>query len=141
MFRKKRSGGLTFIAQGTRFTGETEFAAEALIAGELFGKVNSSGSITIEQGGVIDGKLHCAELRVSGTFRGKLTCEKLNITSTGVVDGEVNCQSMEIFEGGQFIGMRVRDDIAFLPSNTEAKKSINTPSKEQQIEDAELSIS
>ncbi|MGS0729276.1 bactofilin family protein, partial [Shewanella sp. 0m-11] len=84
MFRKKRSGGLTFIAQGTTFTGETEFAAEALIAGELFGKVNSSNNITIESGGLIDGKLHCTELRVSGTFRGKLTCDKLNISSTGL---------------------------------------------------------
>lgn len=138
MFRKKRSGGLTFIAQGTQFTGETELSAEALIAGELFGKVNSSNNITIEQGGLIDGKLHCAELRVSGTFRGKLTCEKLNITSTGLVDGEVNCQSMEIFEGGQFIGMRVRDDIAFLPSKSAPKQEYK-PAQEESIEDAELS--
>lgn len=141
MFRKKRSGGLTFIAQGTQFTGETEFAAEALIAGEIFGKVRSSGNITIEQGGLVDGKLHCSELRVSGTFRGKLTCEKLNITSTGLVDGEVNCQSMEIFEGGQFIGMRVRDDIAFLPSKSTPKQEQNNPPQEDNIEDAELSIS
>ncbi|GIU18207.1 MULTISPECIES: polymer-forming cytoskeletal protein [unclassified Shewanella] len=141
MFRKKRSGGLTFIAQGTKFTGETEFSAEALIAGELFGKVSSSSNVTIEQGGLIDGKLHCSELRVSGTFRGKLTCEKLNITSTGLVDGEVNCQSMEIFEGGQFIGMRVRDDIAFLPSNSAPKQENSQSAKEGVIEDAELSMS
>ena len=135
---KKRNGGLTFIAQSSKFTGDTEFTAEALIAGKLIGNVHSSHNISIEQDGLIDGKLHCSELRVSGTFKGKLTCEKLNITSTGLVDGEVNCQSMEIFEGGQFIGMRVRDDIAFLPSQNDNKKPIHKPIDASDIEEAEL---
>ncbi|MCL1139527.1 bactofilin family protein [Shewanella pneumatophori] len=141
MFRKKRSGGLTFIAQSSTFTGDTEFTAEALIAGTLKGNVSSSHNITIEQDGLIEGKLHCIELRVSGTFKGKLNCEKLNITSTGLVDGEVNCQSMEIFEGGQFIGMRVRDEIAFLPSNKEKKPEIKQSISNDKIEDAELTAS
>lgn len=135
MFKRKKSGGLTFIAQGTKLTGESEFTAEALVSGELYGDIQSTNNMTIEQDGLIDGVLNCQELRVSGTFRGKLHCNKLNITSTGIVDGEVTCQSMEIFEGGQFIGMRVRDDIAFLPASSKEKlDATNT----EQIEDAQL---
>ena len=141
MFRQKRSGELTFIAPSTKFSGVTEFTAEAMIAGELVGTILSSHNITIEPGGLIEGKLQCSELRVSGTFKGKLTCEKLNITGSGLVDGEVNCQSMEIFEGGQFVGMRVRDNVDFLPSNTDNKKVINHQKSNDDIEDAELSIS
>ena len=48
---------------------------------------------------------------------------------------------MEIFEGGQFIGMRVRDDIAFLPSNSAPKQENGQSAKEGVIEDAELSMS
>ncbi|QQX81855.1 polymer-forming cytoskeletal protein [Shewanella sp. KX20019] len=136
MFNRKRSGGLTFIAQGTKLTGESEFSAEALVSGEIFGDIQSTSNITIEQDGLIDGVLNCQELRVSGTFRGKLICNKLNISSTGVVDGEVTCQSMEIFEGGQFIGMRVRDDIAFLPASSTDKHGSAKP---EQIEEAQLS--
>ncbi|MCL1051711.1 polymer-forming cytoskeletal protein [Shewanella abyssi] len=136
MFNRKRSGGLTFIAQGSKLTGESEFSAEALVSGELYGYIQSTSSITIEQDGLIDGVLNCQELRVSGTFRGKLNCNKLNITSTGVVDGEVTCQSMEIFEGGQFIGMRIRDDIAFLPASSKDKQEAAKP---VQIEEAQLS--
>ncbi|MCL1057924.1 polymer-forming cytoskeletal protein [Shewanella gelidimarina] len=138
MFNRKRSGGLTYIAQGTKLTGESEFSAEALVSGEVYGDIQSTSNITIEQDGLIDGVLNCQELRVSGTFRGKLNCNKLNITSTGVVDGEVACQSMEIFEGGQFIGMRVRDEIAFLPASSVDKQEAVKPA---QIEDAQLSTS
>jgi cytoskeletal protein CcmA (bactofilin family) len=138
MFKRKRSGGLTYIAQGTKLTGEIEFSAEALVSGEVYGDIQSTSNITIELDGLIDGVLNCQELRVSGTFRGKLNCNKLNITSTGVVDGEVACQSMEIFEGGQFIGMRVRDEIAFLPASSVDKQETVKPA---QIENAQLSTS
>lgn len=112
---KKNSNGLTFIAQGTKLSGETHFEGEALI-GELYGKISSTGKITIEADGYIDGDLRCKELKVSGVFKGKLKCDKLNITNTGSVEGEIACESMEIFEGGQFIGMRVREEVNLLSS-------------------------
>ena len=111
---KKNNTGLTFVAQGTKLSGESHFAGEALIGGEVYGKVSSTGKITIEVDGYVDGEVNCEELKVSGNFKGKLKCKKLNITSTGTVEGEIACESMEIFEGGQFIGMRVREDIALL---------------------------
>lgn len=117
MFKKSKTGGLTFIAQGTKLTGDIQFTDEALVSGELQGTIQSTSNINIELDGYVEGELQCVELRVSGSFKGKLNCNKLNITSTGRVDGEVNCQSMEIFEGGQFIGMRVRESTELL-SNT-----------------------
>ncbi|NRB22194.1 polymer-forming cytoskeletal protein [Shewanella sp.] len=128
---KKNNTGLTFVAQGTKISGESHFTGEALIGGEVYGKVSSTGKITIELEGYVDGELNCEELKVSGSFKGKLKCKKLNITSTGTVEGEIACESMEIFEGGQFIGMRVREDIALLntvplnqDSHTEPKADI-----------------
>lgn len=119
------------MAQGTKLSGESHFAGEALIGGEVYGKVSSTGKITIEVDGYVDGEVNCEELKVSGNFKGKLKCKKLNITSTGTVEGEIACESMEIFEGGQFIGMRVREDIALLntisldeDSHTEPKADI-----------------
>ncbi|QDF75833.1 MULTISPECIES: bactofilin family protein [Shewanella] len=123
MFGKKNNNaGLTFIAQGTKLSGETHFAGEALIGGEVHGKISATGKLTIEADGYIEGELQCKELKVSGVFKGKMKCEKLNITSTGSVEGEIACNSMEIFEGGQFIGMRVREEVALLssePDNTD----------------------
>jgi len=116
MFGKKKVTGLTFVAPGTKLSGESHFAGEALIGGEVFGKISSSEKITIEIDGYVDGELNCDELKVAGHFKGKLKCGKLNITSTGTVEGELACESMEIFEGGQFIGMRVKEEVALLNS-------------------------
>ncbi|MBT1444353.1 polymer-forming cytoskeletal protein [Shewanella sp. JM162201] len=99
---------MTFIGTGTRLEGELVLESAALVAGELRGRISSSGQIKIESTGVIDGELNCHELRVCGTFRGKLSCQKLIIVSGGVVEGEVASNEMEIFDGGQFLGSRTR---------------------------------
>jgi len=114
MFGKKKRSALTFVASGTKLSGESHFVGEALIGGEIFGKISSSDKVTIEIDGYVEGELNCDELKVAGHFKGKLKCGKLNITSTGTVEGELACDSMEIFVGGQFIGMRVKEDIALL---------------------------
>ncbi|MXR69391.1 polymer-forming cytoskeletal protein [Shewanella sp. JBTF-M18] len=137
MFGKKNNkSGLTFIAQGTKLSGETHFAGEALIGGELQGKISATGKLTIEVDGYIEGELQCKEIKVSGAFKGKMKCEKLNITSTGSVEGEIACNSMEIFEGGQFIGMRVREEVALLASEPEsqASQSSTEPEAESQLD-------
>ncbi|MEI6860107.1 MAG: polymer-forming cytoskeletal protein [Shewanella sp.] len=131
---KKSNAGLTFVAQGTKLSGETHFAGEALIGGEIYGKISSTGKITIEVDGYLDGEVNCEELKVSGNFKGKLKCKKLNITSTGTVEGEIACESMEIFKGGQFIGMRVREDIALLNTITLNEDHRTDPKSETQGE-------
>ncbi len=103
---------MTYISAGTRLSGETRFEGDALIGGELLGTINALAKVTIEADGVIDGVLHCHELKVSGLFKGKLQCNRLVIASGGTVEGEIKCDSMEIFEGGQFIGIRTRDNQA-----------------------------
>ncbi len=122
------------MAQGTKLSGETHFAGEALIGGEIYGKISSTGKITIEVDGYLDGEVNCEELKVSGNFKGKLKCKKLNITSTGTVEGEIACESMEIFKGGQFIGMRVREDIALLNTITLNEDHRTDPKSETQGE-------
>ncbi len=134
MFGKKHhQAGLTFIAQGTKFSGDTHFSGEVLIGGELYGNISAADKLTIETDGYIEGELQCKFLKVSGHFKGKLKCDKLNITSTGVVEGEVACSAMEILPGGQFIGMRVKEDVAVLTSELQPK-SLQEPQQESQAE-------
>ena len=118
MFGKKPAGtGLTYIAQGTQLKGETQFEGDALIGGQLTGAVLAQGKITIELGGSIEGDVSCSEIKIAGHFKGKLHCEKLIITSSGMLEGEVASTSMEIFDGGQFIGSRIKETIT--PFNLE----------------------
>lgn len=108
MFGKKNaSSELTYIAQGTKITGETIFSGDALIGGHLVGNVSSNSNVIVELDGVIDGEVSCKEVKIAGKFKGKLFCEKLIITATGIFEGEVNSSSIEIFDGGQFVGTRI----------------------------------
>lgn len=68
-----------------------------------------------------------------------MKCEKLNITSTGSVEGEIACNSMEIFEGGQFIGMRVREEVALLASEPDVQ-AINPETKSDAEPEAESQL-
>ncbi|NMH64542.1 bactofilin family protein [Shewanella salipaludis] len=121
MFKKKKpTAALTFIAQGTKLTGMTEFSGDALIGGELNGSVYSEANITIELNGCIQGEVKCHELKVSGFFNGKLACDKLIITGSGTLEGEISCTSMEIYDGGQFIGTRVKEQLMLLDSAPKA---------------------
>ncbi|QUN06964.1 polymer-forming cytoskeletal protein [Shewanella yunxiaonensis] len=135
MFGKsKKNAEITYIAAGCTITGETEFIGNALIGGTIFGKVVAEQNVTIEPKGSIDGQLACQELKVSGIFKGKLQCERLIITSSGTVEGEVASKTMEIFEGGQFIGVRVKEEMNLLQD----LKSENKLNKNNLFEGLEL---
>ncbi len=112
--RNKSTSELTYIAKSTCISGDTEFAGDALIGGQLKGQVISQGQITIEHEGTIQGQAQCYEMRIAGHFIGQLSCEKVIIMSTGTLEGEVASNQMEILEGGQFIGMRIKETINLL---------------------------
>ncbi|MBE8168701.1 MAG: polymer-forming cytoskeletal protein [Shewanella sp.] len=108
MFGKKHtSAELAYIAPGTKITGDTVFSGDALIGGSLIGTVTSKCKLIIEADGRVDGEVDCVEVSISGHFNGKLHCEKLTITNTGIFEGEVSSASIEISEGGQFVGTRL----------------------------------
>ncbi|QSX29389.1 polymer-forming cytoskeletal protein [Shewanella cyperi] len=101
-----KNKGVTYISPGTLLDGEIQLDSSALVAGKLKGKVRAAGLLMIETGGEIQGELCCQELRVNGQFNGKLSCNRLVVQAGGLVNAEVACNSMEIVEGGQFIGSR-----------------------------------
>lgn len=103
-----KGNGITFISAQTSIEGDIQLGSTALVAGKLQGKIGSAGQIKIEHGGEIAGEVSCDELRVCGVFSGRVCCNKLTITSSGVVEGEVASHQMEIYEGGQFIGQRIK---------------------------------
>ncbi|QYJ79530.1 bactofilin family protein [Shewanella acanthi] len=103
-----KNHGVTFISASTSLEGEMQLAGSALVAGKLKGNIQCAGQLKIEFGGEVSGDVCCDELRVCGLFRGKVRCNKLIIVSSGVVEGEVFSHQLEIYEGGQFIGQRIK---------------------------------
>ncbi|QIR13662.1 polymer-forming cytoskeletal protein [Shewanella aestuarii] len=116
-----KTKGITYIGAEMALSGEMTIHAPASIAGKVQGVIRSSDQVKIELGGEIDGEVYCQELRVSGTLKGKLFCNKLVIVSSGVVEADVSSHDMEIYDGGQFIGMRTKGpDASVLPAASAA---------------------
>lgn len=120
--------GITYIGADMSLAGDMSIRGPAMIAGKTKGKISSSHQIQIAVGGEVEGEVFCQEMRVSGVFKGKLHCNKLVIVSSGVVDGEVSSHQMEIYDGGQFIGMRTKGpDASILPEPEAGSTAINMP--------------
>jgi cytoskeletal protein CcmA (bactofilin family) len=103
-----KNKGMTYIGVDMALEGDMHIQGPAIIAGQTKGKISSTDQIKIEPSGVVEGEVFCQELRVSGLFKGTLHCNKLIIVSSGIVEGEVSSHQMEIYDGGQFIGMRTK---------------------------------
>ena len=117
-FPPKKSASFSFIARGTKLTGNIELTGDVLVGGDIQGQLLSEANITIEQGGIIQGEVKCHEFIVDGHFKGRLICERLVIQRNGIVDGEVASTSMQIMEGGQFIGLRIKEDTSTIRTHT-----------------------
>ena len=100
--------GMTHIGAEMSLNGEMVIKGPAVIAGKTNGIIRSTDQIKVEFGGKVEGEVFCQEIIVSGSFKGQLHCNKLIIVSTGVVEGDVSSHQMEIYDGGQFIGMRTK---------------------------------
>ena len=136
-FPPKKSTSFSFIARGTKLTGNIELTGDVLVGGDIQGQLLSEANITIEQGGNVQGEIKCQEFMVNGYFKGRLICERLVIQRNGVVDGEVASTSMQILEGGQFIGMRIKEDAPTIYSHaighTPTADSLNLPSVQNDV--------
>ncbi|MGX9461244.1 polymer-forming cytoskeletal protein [Shewanella sp. A14] len=111
-----KNKGITYIGVDMLLNGHMNIQGPAMIAGQTKGRIDSTDHIKIEPGGEVDGEVFCQEIRVAGLLKGKLQCNKLVITSSGIVEGEVSSHQMEIYDGGQFIGMRTKGpDASILP--------------------------
>ncbi|GLS83841.1 bactofilin family protein [Paraferrimonas haliotis] len=108
MFSKKKPGQLTYLAPGCELQGQLHFDGNTLVGGQVSGQVHSQADIEVEKSGELTGQIQCKALKISGKVEGSVHCQQLIIDQTGTLDGEVYCETIEIFQGGQFIGHRLK---------------------------------
>lgn len=68
------------------------------------GVVETEQGVSVGKTGTISGLVKATTIIVSGVLEGKVVCEKIDILATGKVLGEVVCSEMMIEAGGKFIG-------------------------------------
>jgi cytoskeletal protein CcmA (bactofilin family) len=94
------------ISQGIRIKGEITGREDLFIDGAVEGKLDlGSGSVTIGPNGKVKAEISAREVTVRGELVGKIVGrERVQLWSTGRVEGEVQTEQLTIEEGAVFRG-------------------------------------
>lgn len=95
----------TIIAKGTKITGNVDMQGSLRIDGHVKGQVNSSETLTVGSGGVVEGEVRVKEAIVGGKVMGNLVAtQKVELESNASILGDVKTRVFVIKEGGIFHG-------------------------------------
>lgn len=108
---KKRSDTIntsminTIIGNNAKIDGVITTQDSTRIDGILEGKIFSESSVIVGESGTVTGDIIAVEILVAGTVYGNLTAkQKIELTSTGRVLGDMITKTLVIDEGASFKG-------------------------------------
>lgn len=132
MFNKKKSinHGLTFISKNCSIQGELDILGDILLDGNIDGILKSDSTITVGAHGELTGFVSGNKITIAGSVEGDLECGELHIEKTGVLRGNIICNTINIANGGQFFGQR-------LSQTWDATAKLKAPSQQDNLADIE----
>ena len=98
-----RGGGI--LSSGVSIKGSVKFQKELLIDGEVEGKIDSNGRLTIGEHAKIKGEIRTKSVIVDGTVDGNITAgERCELRSGCTVRGDIESPRLVVDEAATFIG-------------------------------------
>ncbi len=141
---------LTIIGNKAKIEGKLDVSQSIEVGCEIVGELVVDGQMTIQKEGVVSADVTTIDAKIIGKFEGNLKgTGKVEITETGVVDGNIKTDSLIINEGGIFSGKVTRitqtenkDDKKIKPREKAAyaKTGKKDKSKEFQLNDIDDSM-
>jgi cytoskeletal protein CcmA (bactofilin family) len=112
MFKQREQGSApkpdyleTIIGKDSEFKGTVSSAAGLRIDGRMEGQVLNSGDVIIGDSAEVTADVKGRNVIVSGLIRGNIEAIcKIEITSTGRVEGDIKTGVLIVSEGGKFSG-------------------------------------
>lgn len=95
----------SLIAVGMKIKGELTSQGSVRVDGNVEGKLSVAGDLVLGEKGAIQGEAQANNIILAGKMIGNITAvERLDITATGSVAGDVSCRVITIEEGGVLEG-------------------------------------
>lgn len=95
----------SLLSPGVDITGNLKAQGSVRIDGQVEGKVDIKGDLIIGEQGRIKGEIKAANLKLAGRIEGNaLIAGRFDLTASGVMVGDVQCNILTIEEGGQLDG-------------------------------------
>lgn len=113
----------TIIGRNTSFKGTVSGDGNIRIDGKLEGEITVSGVVVIGEQGEVTANIKATDVLISGSIKGNIDVrEKLEITGTGKLYGDVKASVLSISEGAVFRGSSLME-----PSKHPVQKDVLAP--------------
>lgn len=101
-----RMGGTpTFVAEGSRITGDIQTPGPLVVCGAIRGDGAVAGALTLSAGSAWEGEVHAQCAVVAGQLTGRLIVEgKLEVGASAVIRGAISARSIAIAKGAVIDG-------------------------------------
>jgi len=94
----------TLIGLGYEVNGEITGKSVIRIDGNVNGNVTTEGGLILGDKGMIIGNVKTTSAIIYGTLSGNVEALQLEIKKTGIVNGDINTETLEIELGAQYNG-------------------------------------
>ena len=120
---------VNLIGRGTEVVGDIRAESSIRIDGSVKGKIICKNTVTIGEGGTVEGDIEAVNAIISGKVTGKVVVkQKLNLESRSVLSGELKAGKLVVDEGAVFNGTsKMGSDGAMTPNivpETSKEKSV-----------------
>ncbi len=90
----------TFVAEGSRLTGDLETSGPLVMCGAIRGDGRVSGALSMAVTAEWQGEIHAAAAVIAGKVSGKLVIEdKLEVGATAVIHADIVARSIAVAKG------------------------------------------
>lgn len=95
----------SIIGAGALLEGTLTTKNTTRVDGHIIGDVNTNGILVVGGSGKIEGTIHAHNVLVAGEVRGDMhAAERVEVSSSGKVFGDIRTKSLQIDENAQFSG-------------------------------------
>lgn len=100
-----RSEMTAFLEEGCRLEGDMVFSGIVRINGSFLGKIRSEDGLIIGAPAKVEGTVQVGSANIGGRVKGNIEArDRIEIQSTGNVQGSVTAPIIVIHEGAQIVG-------------------------------------
>ena len=120
---------VNLILEGTRLDGDLNFASQLVVAGQVKGHIRCEGTLFIERGARVEGRIEAPDIIVHGELAGTVRATgALEICTGAVVGGDVSARSVRVDQGAMLTAnLSISAD---LPQRTHPAAAAPTPANE-----------
>jgi cytoskeletal protein CcmA (bactofilin family) len=98
----------TTIGTDAVFKGNMKFQDNVRLLGQFEGAIETSGSLLVAKGAVLQGEIRACDVIVAGNIKGNVHATgKLTIDSTAQIEGELHVARLQMSEGAAVSGQCV----------------------------------